>query len=179
MTTTDDINKLLIKYIRSETTANEKVIIETRGGIRPDGEYIGIFWRSVSPLKNLMGDATFEFDEEKQKMTEKRLNSALCKVRITCFGDAAYNKAIELRFGLDRSNRYKDIWATIGSAGTSDLYDLSVPSSGKINQRVAFDYSFYVNFARDYVCDWFDKSAWDVNNDGEEIMPSQEVIICP
>lgn len=176
MSTQDAINAILINTIEQigvldvdGTTG--RVLVETRAGIRPTkGFYVGIWWQSIEALPDYTGDAEY-YENIDEELIERRHFMSKVNIRLTGYGELAYQKMLILRVALDSDARFTDLWQIIGFAGTSEVQDISTEWQGVIHQRAYFDFYFYACLGNDFNADYFTKGKFNINNSGDEILP--------
>lgn len=164
---TDTVNKLFVATVKAGAEV-DSVIIETRNGVRPPaGKYATIFWKQISPLNNVLSDATHS--ETEKEYIESRLGACLCTVQFTVIGDGALNTTLALNSFLASENRQFDLYNLIGISNIGDVLDLSTVMGGKYQERACFDFSFYVEFGSRYAMDYFTVGSITVFFNNEKI----------
>lgn len=151
--TTESINKVLVAAVKAGAEV-DNVILETRNRVRPpEGEYASLYWKSIQPLQAYRSDSTHS--ETLSQYNENRINSCLCTVQISIFGDTALNKCIAMNMWLQSENRQFDLDKLIGISDIGVVQDISIPFNGQIQPRASFDFSFYCEFGSVFEMDYF------------------------
>ncbi len=150
---TKNINILLNGVVRAGAGV-DNCLLETRNATRPaEGEYATIYWKDIQYLKAYRGDSTHS--ETETEYLEHRINSALCTVQFSVFGDTALDKCIALNSWLNSENRLFDLDTLIGISDIGNVQDISIQQNGQIQPRASFDFSFYVELGAVYPMDYF------------------------
>lgn len=151
--TQERINQILCGVVKAGADV-EYCIVETRNGARPpEGEFATIYWKSVQPLNEVRSDSWHT--ETETEYFENRLNPCLCTVQFSIFGDNAFEKCVQLNSFLQSENRLFDIDTLLGTSDIGTVNDISTAAGGRIQPRASFDFSFYVDFGRQYEMDYF------------------------
>lgn len=137
--------------------------VGTRAGTRPTEGLFGVItWKRTEPLKQLE-DPEFTQDGDNDP-TFTDLNACYCTLEIKVLGENSRNVLSEIMFGLQSINRTWDIWNVVGFGGVTEIQNASTPLGGRIQEWSVMDVSFYVNFERTYLAEYFTKVPVTIND---------------
>jgi len=170
--TLSDVKTLLASVMaRATGFGPDRVIWETGGGPRPpEGLYCSLWWRSLEPLPQNMGEYRDVPDpdlfDKTTPIIQTLRNEAWCTVQVSFWGLRAFEAATAVVGVLQNDNRTFDLWRVLGYGGIDAIQDVSAPFRGRMQPRCFFNLSFYACLGADYPVEWFDVSRWAILSSG-------------
>lgn len=137
--------------------------IGTRAGERPTMGVFGVVvWKRTEALKQIEDPELKNRADGDLEYTD--LNACYCTVEIRILGENSYSILNDIVFALQAHNRTWDLWKDLGYGGTSEVQTSAIPLGGRMQEISTTTLSFYANFERTYLADYFTRVPVDITN---------------
>jgi hypothetical protein len=137
--TIKDIEDILYQGLSNVATI--PVVILPLNAPQPANNYLSIYVKDVTPEDW----DVYSWVDTGDALVETQRMETYFKAEITCWGANAKQNLMDIYAGVKSSDRYKDMWASLGYAGRGDVQDISAEFMGKVQHRAFFDLFFYAN----------------------------------